>query len=572
MPRALTVALPALLLAGCAQAYLNASAGDEYIEVPAILSIPPPTIGEDPEATLLFSLLAAELAAQSGDYAEASAYYLDAARLSDDVQIAERATRLALFARNHPRALQAVERWLALAPDSMEAMQLAAVLRVGEGRERDAAELLQRIVDRLGAEEGYRVVMSLLVQSDDRTAALHALERLVDTNPEEPAAWQAHAELALRFEDFQRARRVAEAGMERFPEAVQLRMVLARALTELEDPEAAMAALAVAVEAHPERRDVRLAYARLLVSVEDFERVRPEFDRLLAAAPDDAELLLTTALLSLEAGRFGLARDYLERLLASGQRNHDANYYLGRLHERAGDLAAARRSYEAVGEGDHSDDARLRLAALAADLDGLPAAQAQFARLQQDPDEAIALRAYIAEANLLRERGELELALQRLARGLIQFPGSEQLLYLRGLVHERAGDIPAAEADFRAILEMDPENTTALNALGYTLADRTDRYDEAYELIVRAYEQRPDDAAIVDSYGWVLYRLGRLEEALEQLQRAYQLLPDSEIASNLAVVLWELGRREESRAIIDEALQRDPDHERLLRVQREQDG
>jgi Flp pilus assembly protein TadD len=139
-------------------------------------------------------------------------------------------------------------------------------------------------------------------------------------------------------------------------------------------------------------------------------------------------------------------------------------------------------------------------------------------------------------------------------------------------VHERAGDIPAAEADFRAILEVDPENTTALNALGYTLADRTDRYEEAYELILRAYEQRPDDAAIVDSYGWVLYRLGRLEEALEQLQRAYQLLPDSEIASNLAVVLWELGRREESRAIIDEALQREPDHERLLRVKREQDG
>jgi tetratricopeptide (TPR) repeat protein len=571
MPRVLTVALPALLLAGCAQAYLNASAED-YIEVPAILSIPAPTAAGDPEATLLFSLLAAELAAQSGDYAVASEYYLDAARLSDDVQVAERATRLALFARNHPRALDAAERWLALAPDNLEAMQLAAVLRVGDGRERDAAGLLQRIVDRLGAEEGYRVVMSLLVQADDRDAALRALEMLVDASPDEPAAWQAHAELALRFEDFQRARRVAQSGVDRFPEAVPLRMVLARALTELEDPEAAIAALAAAVEAHPERRDVRLAYARLLVSVEDFERVRPEFDRLLAAAPNDAELLLTTALLSLEAGRFGLAQDYLERLLASGQRNHDAHYYLGRLHERAGDLAAARRSYEAMGDGDHSDDAMLRLAALAADLDGLAAAQAQFARLQQDPDEAVALRAYIAEANLLRERREFELALQRLARGLIQFPGSDQLLYLRGLVHERAGDIPAAEADFRAILEMDPENATALNALGYTLADRTDRYEEAYELIVRAYEQRPDDAAVVDSYGWILYRLGRLDEALEQLERAYRLLPDGEIASNLAVVLWEMGRREESRAIIDEALQRDPDHERLLRVKRELNG
>jgi tetratricopeptide (TPR) repeat protein len=116
---------------------------------------------------------------------------------------------------------------------------------------------------------------------------------------------------------------------------------------------------------------------------------------------------------------------------------------------------------------------------------------------------------------------------------------------------------------------MDPENVSALNALGYTLADRTDRYEEAYDLIQRAFEQRPDDAAIVDSYGWVLYRLGRLDEAVVQLERAYGLMPDGEIASNLAVVLWELGRREESRAIIDEALQLDPDHERLLRVKRE---
>ena len=568
MPRVLAVALPALILAGCAQTHLNAS-GTEYIEVPPILSIPGPTAADDPEAVILFSLLAAEMAAQSGDYAQASRYYLEAARLSDDVEVAERATRLALFARNHPRALGAAERWLALVPESLEAMQLTAVLMVGEGRERDASALLQRIVGQIGSDEGYRVVVSLLLQSEDRDAALRTLGMLVDADQDEPAAWQAHAELALRSDELHRARNVAQAGVDRFPDAVPLRMILARALTELEDPDAAIATLAAAIEAHPERRDVRLAYARALVDTEDFERVRPEFDRLLALAPDDADLLLTIALLSLEAGRFSLAEDYLERLLASGRRIHDANYYLGRLHEQAGDLEAARRFYRAVDAGQHSDDADLRLARLAADLDGLEASRELFARLQDDPDEGIALRAYVGEANLLRERGELDAALERLARGLIQFPRSEQLLYLRGLVHERAGDIPAAEADFRAILEMDPENVSALNALGYTLADRTDRYEEAYDLILRAYEQRPDDAAIVDSYGWVLYRLGRLDEAVVQLERAYGLMPDGEIASNLAVVLWELGRREESRAIIDEALQLDPDHERLLRVKRE---
>lgn len=568
MSRLLAVALSALLVAGCAQTKLNAS-GSEYRDVPPILALPSPLAAEDPDATVLFSLLAAEMSAQAGDYEQASTYYLVAARLTGDSQVAERATRLALFARNYPRALMAAERWLALLPDHIEAMQITAVLLATAGRDPEAAELLQRIVARLGADEGYRVVVSLLAQSEDRESALRVAERLVEADTGEPLAWLAHAELALRFEELHRARAVSLAGVERFPKVVQLRLTLARALTELQDPDAALAALAAAVEAHPDRREVRLAYARALVDLEDFDRVRPEFDRLLTLAPDDAELLLTTALLSLEAGRFSLAQEYLERLRAGGQRVHDANYYLGRLHEQAGDLEAARASYAGLGDGIHSEDARLRLARLTGELDGPVAARPLFERMQEDPDEGIALRAYLAESNMLRELGQMDEALQRLGQGLLQFPGSEQLLYLRGLVHERVGDIPAAERDFRAILEMDPENVSALNALGYTLADRTDRYQEAYDLIMRAYEQRPDDAAIIDSYGWVLYRLGRLEEAVVKLERAYALMQDGEIASNLAVVLWELGRREESRSILDEALQRDPEHERLLRVSRE---
>jgi tetratricopeptide (TPR) repeat protein len=567
MSRAIAAALSALLLGGCAQTHLNAS-GDDHVEVPLILA-PGPDLAEDPEADQLFSLLAAELAVQAGDYDLASEYYLRAARLSRDPQVAERATRVALFARQRERALAAAERWLELAPYGMEAMQTVTVLKTSEGDDRTAADLLGRIIGQVGAEEGYRLAVSLLVQSEDRDAALSVLQHLVDANPSHAAAWQAHAEVALRFEDFERARAVARAGLERFPDEVQLRLILARALAELEDPGAALEALAAAVQAHPERREVRLAYARALLDVGDFDQVRPEFDRLLALAPDDGDLLLTVALLSLEAGRFDLAREYLERLLASGRRTHDARYYLGRLHEQAGDLRTASRSYAAVGPGEHFPDASLRRARLAAGLDGLDQASSLFAGLQQGPDEDLALRAYLAEANVLRERGEVNLALQRLSRGLIQFPGSTDLLYMRGLVYERADDIPAAEADFRAILEQDPENVAALNALGYTLADRTDRYDEAYDLIVRAYEQRPDDAAIIDSYGWVLYRLGRLDEALEKLREAYGLVPDGEIASNLAVVLWELGQRGEARAIIDEALQREPEHERLLRVQRE---
>ena len=288
---------------------------------------------------------------------------------------------------------------------------------------------------------------------------------------------------------------------------------------------------------------------------------------MLVWVPEDPQLLLTIGLLSLESEHLQLAEGYLRRLLATGERDSDAHYYLGRMHEMADDPAAALASYSLVSAGDWHEDARLRAARLTVDVHGLQAGLLRFGELQRDAEEELALRAYLAEAALLRERGDTERALVQLARALIQFPGQPDLLYMRGLVHERADDIAAAEADFRAILELEPENVSALNALGYTLADRTERYEEAYDLIVRAYAQRPDDAAIIDSYGWVLYRLGRLDEALTQLRLAYKLFPDGEIASNLAVVLWELGHYDESRAVLTEALSREPEHERLLRVQ-----
>jgi tetratricopeptide (TPR) repeat protein len=145
-------------------------------------------------------------------------------------------------------------------------------------------------------------------------------------------------------------------------------------------------------------------------------------------------------------------------------------------------------------------------------------------------------------------------------------PDEPSLLYSRALMWERRDDIARAEADLRTILVTDPENVAALNALGYTLADRTTRYEEALELIDRARIAEPDNAAIIDSYGWVLYRLGRHEEALVELRRAYTMQKDAEIAAHVAEVLWVLGRRDEARRYFDEARKLDPDNRSLQRA------
>ncbi|WP_019627921.1 tetratricopeptide repeat protein [Thioalkalivibrio sp. AKL10] len=565
MIRSLLALTAVFSLVGCAHTPLDASEPPES-DRPEVL---PLMQTQDPEAVLMFSVLAAEIAVRSGEHAEAARYYGAAALLSDDPAIAERATRIALFAREPEHAQRSADRWLRLAPESTDASQVSTVLRINAGDADQAAEQLDSLMNRVVVQGGdpYATLGGVIGQAQDQQAAMETMHLLAERRRDDVGVHRVQAEAALRFgEPGEEVLAVTERAAERFPESVQLRLLHARAQSEAGHDDAAVETLRATVEAHPDNREARLGYARVLTEMEDDVFAREEMDRLVEMAPEDTQLLLALALMNLEAEQLGPARDYLERLDALGERENDVAYYLGRLHEMADEPEAALGAYARVEAGDHAEDARLRSARLTLKHDGAEAARDLFDPMQQGVDEDLARRAYLAEANALRERGEYADARSRLNRGLVQFPGNTQLLYLRGLVHEREDDIAAAEADFRTILESDPENVAALNALGYTLADRTDRYDEAYELILRAYEREPDDAAIIDSYGWVLYRLGRLEEAETQLRRAYSLSDDGEIASNLAVVLWERGEREEAREVLEAALDREPGHERLQRV------
>lgn len=564
MTRILLALAVVLFLAGCAHSP-SAGLGAPEEDPPAVM---PLVTGDDPEGALMFGVLAGEIAVRAGAYEDAARHYADAALLSDDPAIAERATRIALFARQYEYALQASERWRELAPESMEALQVSTVLLMEQGQPEAAADQLDTVIDTMLAEGGdpYPLVGSLLARAQDRDAAMEAVRLLTERRADDVGVHRVYVEAALRFRPGEGALQAARHAAERFPGSVPLQLLHARALGAAGHSDAALHVLQALVEAHPGSREARLGYARALAEHDDSVFARREMDRLVQRAPDDVQLLMALSLLNLEAGHLGPARDYLERLDALGQRRDEVAYFFGRLHELEQEPARARDAYARVGAGEYADDARLRAARLTLQLEGHGAARGPFDGMQQGGDRELARQAYLVEANTLREQHEYAAARDRLNRALIQFPGDSRLLYLRGLVHEREDNIAAAEADFRAILEAEPDNVSALNALGYTLADRTDRHAEALELIERAYEQEPDDAAIVDSYGWVLYRLGRLEEAETHLRRAYGMVQDGEIASNLAVVLWERGEREEARAILEAALEREPDHARLRRV------
>ena len=537
----------------------------EHREVMAAL----PPLDDDAEAELMYQLLVGEIAGQMGQLDVAVDHYTAAAMASSDPAVAERATRIALFANKREQALDGARRWVALAPASTEARQVLAALLVNAGQVDEAVDALQHVVRAsvTGEAAAFGGITHLLTRARNRDAALSAMERLVERYPETPSAHLALAQLAMQLENPAVAEGAARRALDLDADLHEARIVYAQSMARQGDTDRALQTLSEAVTEHPGHGQLGLAYGRLLIQAREFDAAREEFERLIAMRPDDTDLLYTLGLLSIEVERYGDAQSYLERLLASGRRTHEANFYLGRIAESDGRDEEALRYYMGVGDGDRFEEAQLRKALIKGRLGDTGEAVDHLRELRRHADEEEwRMRLYLTESQVLRDAGEYEQAMEVLHQGLREQPDSNELLYARALVAERLDRLDMLEADLRTILDRDPDNAAALNALGYTLADRTDRLDEAYEYITRAHELRPDDAAILDSMGWVLYRLGRYDEAETFLRRAYDKMYDPEIASNLAALLWAQGNRDEAWEILEDALTKDPDFDRLLRL------
>ena len=293
---------------------------------------------------------------------------------------------------------------------------------------------------------------------------------------------------------------------------------------------------------------------------------------LLEAGPapgdDLGQIALRASLLADADDKQALEALYRDLSAGAEVPNPARRLLLGQVAEFLERPGEALEWYRSVPGGEQRDTARLRETKVLHDLGRPDEAWAALRALQQDAAANDRLRrdAYLMESELRRADGDDDAELDALARGLAAFPDESALLYSRALMWERRDDIPRAEADLRRILVAEPDSTAALNALGYTLADRTDRYEEALELIERARIAEPANAAIIDSYGWVLHRLGRDEEALVELRRAFVLEKDAEIASHVGTVLWELGRREEAMEWFEQARSIDPDNRSLRRA------
>ncbi len=526
-----------------------------------------PEASADPVVRALEPLLAAEFAVQSGRLDDAARWYLDAARAAQDAELAERATRIALLARDNERAAQALALWREQGGEGVNLLSAEAALALREGDERAARRHMVELLQTPG-DDGWRLALGVVAAgARDPEQAADVLETLVDDGriPDKLQAWLAFGGLAQRLEQSELAERIVVEVVERFPGVPRVALLRASQLREADRDDEARAVLESVADQGSGDAELRLAIAYEYDALGDLAAA----SAILSRGPqDDQTYALRAALLARAEDKDALLELYQELGRDAGKPDPQRRLLLGQVAEFLDCHEEALDWYGDVPGGPQRWPARLRSASV---LHELKRADESFALLDEIQADAAApdparRDAYLLEAVLHEKDGNDEATMDAFSRGLAAFPDDLEILYSRALSWERRDDIARAEADLRRILVIEPESVAALNALGYTLADRTDRYQEALELINRARAAEPDNAAIIDSYGWVLYRLGRTEEALGELRRAFALQKDAEIGAHLGEVLWVLGKREEARKYFDQAREIDPDNRALQRA------
>jgi tetratricopeptide (TPR) repeat protein len=521
---------------------------------------------EPTDADVMFHVFAAEVLGADGDFSGAAAEYLKAALASVDPEIAERAVRVAVSAGEWQMVALASDRWAMLDPENLDAYELAAGSRLREGDFAGAEFQLERILELTAddQERGWNTVIALLAPIDDKARADRILERLLEEfdGRSNVSALYARSRLAANFGDLDQAVELADQAITMEPGRADILAWSGRLAINLGDSALATSRYRQAWQASPDDEQIAMTYAELLKRNDDLKGAQA----VLAQLPDTPDMRFARIIFAMDSGD----RENAESLYAgfSTARYEDSSEAAFQAAQSAELLDYRREAidwYKQV-TGEKSIRAIMRQAFLLGGLGDIEEARNLLAQLRIRADAEIKSQSYQAEAQVLQDADDEDAAIQVLNDALEALPEDIALRYTRALVAVNLGQLGLAESDLRQIIAVQPDNAAAINALGYTLADLTDRYAEAEELISLAYELQPEDASIIDSMGWVSYRLGRLADAEAYMREAWRTLRNAEIAAHLGEVLWVLGEKEEARSIWKAGIELESDNEILLKT------
>ena len=511
---------------------------------------------------MLYEFLLAEVALQRGNVGLAAQAYVDLAKKTRDPRVAKRATEIALYARMSGIAAESARIWLETEPQSAQALQTLTGLLVSTNRLDEAQPYLKSLLVSGGRSpaDGFLQLNRLLGSNPDKAATLRTIQGLATAFPDLPEAKFAIAQAALAAgQDRLALVQVREAASMR-PDW-ELAALFEAQLLQKTSVSAARERLAAYLKRNPKAREARMSYARALVAEQKLPEAHAEFQRLLTEFPDSPDVVYAVGLLAFQLNDYPAARQSLERLLTMNFRDRNTlRLYLGQIAEEEKKLPDALRWYGEVTRGEQYLNAQLRYAQVLAKQGNLEGARSHLRQIgpanAQQKGQLV-----LAEAALLRDAKREREAFDLVAGALGEQPDNPDLLYDYAMLAEKIDRIDAMETSLRKLIVLRPDHAHACNALGYSLADRNQRLPEAKQLIEKGLSLAPNDAFILDSMGWVFYRMGDNKTAIEYLRRAFAMRPDAEIAAHLGEVLWANGERVEAEKIWGDAMRQYPGNE-----------
>lgn len=522
------------------------------------------TVAPAVSAEFVFKYLIGEIAGQRGDPILASNLFLDLAKSSRDPRLAERATRVAAFARQPELTARAAALWAELDPSSKEAAQAASQSLLSAGSLAEAKPYIQKL---LAAEEtragGFLYLSQVLSRFEDKAEVLAFVMEIAKPYPRLAEAHFAIANSALAAGNVELAK--AELGnAEKLKPELEVVILLKGQLLAAESPAKAIDLLSAYLAKYPNANETRLTLAKLLINEKRFDEAKTHFTKLIDASNGNPEIIAVIGLLAMQSNDLDAADKYLKLAIDHGFKNPEQlALYLGQIAEKRKQYADAIVWYKKITSDGARFDAQLRVANVLATQGKL-----DESRKYLDSLNGITVEQQVTvlqlEANFLTQAKRYQEAFNLLEKAVETMPNTPEIVYDYAMVAERVQRFDVMEKQLRKLILLKPDFVQAYNALGYTLAERNERLSEAQDLIQKALTLSPNDHYILDSMGWVQYRMGKLDMAVDYLRKAYTAQADPDIAAHLGEVLWKQGKQNEAKEVWQSALREHPENESLL--------
>ncbi|PCK09500.1 MAG: hypothetical protein COA42_03740 [Alteromonadaceae bacterium] len=506
----------------------------------------------------LYALMVAEFAIDRKRYDIALGNYVQQAVNTEELNITVRATQIARILKARQATLEMSQLWLSINPASEDAMMIAANELIEANQLLKAFEVSKSLKSTLGKASFDTIAMQ--AESSDAKTVNYLIEELQELStlyPKDASIWVGLSVLLQSEGQLEQALNAAEQAKLLDDDSIQSVFQEARVLQQMGKQDLARERLQNLVNAHPLNTSLRVRYARV-ISRYDLDESAVQFGILHKQLPGDGEILYSLALIEKNRGLFDRAIQHFNELISNGQHIDSAHFHLGDIYQKTKVPEKAIKHFGEIKTGQHYIAAVAKMTEILISENNREQALALIKQEMQRPNTSNLEKLYMLEADTLSRAGQMSAAESSLSQGLKTFPNSTTLLYSRAMLYVRLDYISAAEQDLKRVIEITPKNAAALNALGYTLADRTDRLDEARSYIEQAYALTPNDPAVLDSLGWVAFRQGNFEDSIEKLNRAIAAMPDHEIAAHLGEVLWVSGRQREAITIWKDGLKLNP--------------